>query len=55
MSQSNSFNGNDLMVLFKWGWSRLINKSSLRRSLNLFQDTLNTWRKHEAILRKSME
>ena len=33
--QSNSFNGNDLMVLFSWGWSRLINKFSLIRSLNV--------------------
>ena len=32
-SQSKSFNGNDLMVLFNWGWSRLINKLSLIRSL----------------------
>ena len=31
-SQSKSFNGNDLMV----GWSRLINKLSLIRILNLF-------------------
>ena len=30
------FNGNDLMVLFNWGLSRLINKLSLIRSLNLF-------------------
>ena len=36
MFQSNSFNGNDLMVLFSWGWLRLINKLSLIRSLNLF-------------------
>ena len=36
MFQSNSFNGNDLMVLFNWGWSRLINKLSLIRSLNMF-------------------
>ena len=35
-SQSKSFNGNDLMVLFNWGWSHLINKLSLIRSLNLF-------------------
>ena len=35
MSQSNNFNGNDLMVLFNWGWSCLINKLSLIRSLNL--------------------
>ena len=34
--QSNSFNGNDLMVLFNWGWSRFINKLSLIKSLNLF-------------------
>ena len=34
--QANSFNGNDLMVLFNWGCSRLINKLSLIRSLNLF-------------------
>ena len=36
MFQSNSFNGNDLMVLFNWGWSRLINKLSLIRSLNFY-------------------
>ena len=36
MFQSNSFNGNDLMVLFNWDWSRLINKLSLIKSLNLF-------------------
>ena len=36
MFQSNSLNGNDLMVLFNWGWSRFINKLSLIRSLNLF-------------------
>ena len=29
MSQSNNFNGNDLMVLFNLGWSRLINELSL--------------------------
>ena len=34
--ESNSFNGNDFMVLFNWGWSRLINKRFLIRSLNLF-------------------
>ena len=36
MFQSNSFKGNYLMVLFNWGWLRLINKFSLIRSLNLF-------------------
>ena len=36
MFQSNSFNRNDLMVLFNWGLSRLIRKLSLIRSLNLF-------------------
>ena len=36
MVQSNSFNRNDLMVSFNWGWSHLINKLSLRRRLNLF-------------------
>ena len=36
MLQSNSYNGNDLMVLFNWGWSRLIKKLPLVRSLNLF-------------------
>ena len=36
MFQSNSFNGNELMVLFNWGWSHLINKLSLIRGLNLF-------------------
>ena len=35
-SQSEIFNGNGLMVLFNWGWSHLINKLSLIRSLNLF-------------------
>ena len=34
--QSKSFDGNDLMVLFNWGWSRLTNELSLIRSLNLF-------------------
>ena len=34
--QSNSLNKNDLMVLFNWGWSCLINKLSLIRSLKLF-------------------
>ena len=33
--QSNSFKENDLMVLFSWGWSHVINKLSLIRSLNL--------------------
>ena len=31
----NSFDGNDLMILFNWSWSHLINKLSLIRSLNL--------------------
>ena len=35
VSQSNSFNGNDL-ILFNWGWSCLINKPSLIRSLSFF-------------------
>ena len=35
MLQPNSFNGIDLMVLFNWGWSRLIYKLFLIRSLNL--------------------
>ena len=34
--QSNSFNYNDLIVLLNWGWSRLMNKLSLIRSLTLF-------------------
>ena len=34
--QSNSFNGNDLMVLFNYGWSRLTSNLSLMKSLNLF-------------------
>ena len=37
MFQSNSFNGNDLMVLFNWGWSLLINKLSLKKSMNLVE------------------
>ena len=36
MSQSSSFNKNELMVLFNWDWSRLIDKRYLIRSLNLF-------------------
>ena len=36
MFQLNSFNRNDLMILFKWGFSRSINKLSLIISLNLF-------------------
>ena len=36
MSQSKSFNGNDLMVLFNWGRLHLVNKLSLIGSLNLF-------------------
>ena len=36
MSQSSNFNGNDLMVLFSWGSSHLINKLSLISSLNSF-------------------
>ena len=35
MFQSKSPNGNDLMVLFNWGWSHLIDKLSVKRSLNL--------------------
>ena len=41
MFQSNSFNGNDLMVLFNWGWSRLTNKLTSIRSLNLFASEAN--------------
>ena len=33
MFQLNSFNRNDLMVLFNWDWSRLIKKLSLIRIL----------------------
>ena len=40
MLQPNSFNGIDLMVLFNWGWSRLISKLSLIRSLNLLASRL---------------
>ena len=35
MFKSNSFKGNDLMVLINWSWSHLINKLSLIRNLNL--------------------
>ena len=35
MFQTNSFNGYNLMVLFNWGWSRLVSKLSLMRTLNL--------------------
>ena len=40
-----SFDGNCLMVLFNLGWSRLINKLSLIRRLNLFasQDRISKW------------
>ena len=57
--QSNSFNGNDLMVLFNKGWSRLINKLSLIKSLNLFvlearisndQSLVNSYVKGDQIL-----
>ena len=41
-SQSKSFNGKDLMVLFCWGWSRLISKLSVIRSLNLFASEART-------------
>ena len=37
MFKSHSFNGNDLIVLFNWGRSRLINKPSLIRSVDLSQ------------------
>ena len=37
MFQSNSFNANDLMVLFNWCWSPLINKLSVIKSLNLLE------------------
>ena len=32
ISQWNSFNGNDLMVLFNWGWSRSITFRSTENS-----------------------
>ena len=38
------FNWNDSMVLFKWGWWRLINKPSLIRSLNLFASEARIWK-----------
>ena len=34
--QSHSFNRIDLVVLFNWGWSRLINKLSLIKGLVMF-------------------
>ena len=45
--QSNNFNGNDLMVSFNWSWSRLINKLSLIRNLNLFvsEGRISKWSK----------
>ena len=42
--QSNSFNGNDLMV-FNWGWSRLINKRPLNKWLRKIERTIITWKK----------
>ena len=44
---SNSFNRNDLMVLFNWGWSRLIYKLSLIRILNLLapETRISKWSK----------
>ena len=46
-SQSKNFNGNDLMVLFNWGWWRLTNKLSLIISLNLFasEARISKWSK----------
>ena len=43
--QSN--NGNDLMILFNWDWSRLINKLYLIRSLNLLvsEASISKWSK----------
>ena len=32
--QSNKFNQNGLMVLFNWGWSRLINKLQISKYQN---------------------
>ena len=45
--QSNSFNGNDLMVLFNWSWSRLINKLPLIKTLNLLasEARISKWSK----------
>ena len=45
--QSNIFNGSDLMVLFNWDWSCLINKYSLTRSLNLLESEarISKWSK----------
>ena len=45
--QSNSFNENDLMVLFNWGWSRLINKLTLIKTLNLLasEARISKWSK----------
>ena len=52
MFRSNSFNGNDLMVLYTWGWSRLINKLPLIRSLNLFalEAKISKWSKSIELL-----
>ena len=48
MFQLNYFNGNDLMVLFNWGWPRLIYKLYLVRSLNLFasEARISKWSKY---------
>ena len=46
-SQSKRFNGNDMTAIFNWGWSRLINKLSLQKSLNLFvlEARISEWSK----------
>ena len=54
MFKLNSFHGNDLMVL--WDWSRLINKLSLIRSLNLFasEARISKWSNSVEQLHSSM-
>ena len=42
--QTNSFNGNDLMAFFNWGWSGLISKLSLIRGLNLLATEGRIWK-----------
>ena len=47
--QTNNFNGNDLMVFFNWGWSGLISKLSLIRSLNLLASEGRIWKWSKSI------
>ena len=55
MFQPNSFNENELMVLLNWGWSSLMNRLSLIRSLNFFvsEARISKWSKSTEQLHSS--